>query len=54
MIKLNKVTLKQAEAAVRNIHRKTPVLSLFLIKSQASVLKKFQYLQKNTVGAVSF
>ena len=30
MIKLNKVTLKQAEAAVRNIHRKTPVLeSLF-------------------------
>ena len=30
MIKLNKVTLKQAEAAVRNIHRKTPVLETFL------------------------
>ena len=30
MIKLDTVTLKQAEAAVRNIHRKTPVLeSLF-------------------------
>ena len=30
MIKLNEVTLKQAEAAVCNIHRKTPVLeSLF-------------------------
>ena len=30
IIKLNKVALKQAEAAVRNIHRKTPVLeSLF-------------------------
>ena len=26
MIKSNEVTLKQAEAAVRNIHRKTPVL----------------------------
>ena len=25
MIKLNNVTLKQAEAAIRNIHRKTPV-----------------------------
>ena len=30
MIKLNKVTFKQAEAAVHNIHRKIPVLeSLF-------------------------
>ena len=30
LIKLNKITLKQAEAAVRNSHSKTPVLeSLF-------------------------
>ena len=32
MIKLNKVTLKQAEAAVCNIRRKTPVLVSFFDK----------------------
>ena len=44
MIKLNKVTLKQAEAAVRNIRRKTPVLESLFDKvadlKSATVLKR--------------
>ena len=39
MIKLNKVTFKQAEAAVHNIHRKIPVLeSLFNKETPIQVL----------------
>ena len=39
MTKLNKVTLKEAEAAVLSIHRKTPVLeSLFKKETPIKVL----------------
>ena len=48
MIKLNKVTLKQAEAAIRNIHRKAPALeSLFSkvadLKVCNRIKKRLQY-----------
>ena len=41
MIKLNRVTLKQAETAVSNIHRKAPVLE--------SLFNKVTYLKSATV-----
>ena len=41
MIKLNRVTLKQAETAVSNIHRKAPVLE--------SLFNKVTYLNSATV-----
>ena len=45
MTKLNKVTLKETEAAVLNIHRKTPVLeSLFKKETPIKVLS-YKYVK---------
>ena len=55
MIKLNKVTLKQAEVAVRNIHRKAPVLeSLFDKVAGLCPSKNFNIHRKTTVLESSF
>ena len=55
MIKWNKVTLKQAEVAVRNIRRKTPVLeSLFDKVAGLCPSKNFNIHRKTPVLESSF